>query len=82
MAPKELEKESPSLKPHGDVVRMPDAGKAGSRPPGEPGTGVPPTPGEPTPSPDEPDAPGKLEPGEPDQGQPIPPELDTTKPRL
>lgn len=82
MTLKELDRESPSLAPHGDVLSPSKSGTAGHRPPREPDTDVPPTPGEPTPYPENPDVPGPREPGEPDQGQPIPPELDTTKPRL
>lgn len=82
--PKPLDDGSPSLKPHGDVIRTPGENEPGaSRPPNAPGTDVPPKPGQPVPYPENPDLPGTPpEPAEPDQGQPIPPELDTTKPRL
>lgn len=79
-----LDPESPSLRPHGDVLQVPGGDKPDNgRPPGKHETDLPPTPGDPLPYPENPDIPGNpTEPGEPGQGQPIPPELDTTKPRL
>ena len=72
------------LEPHGDVLRVPeDKQPEGGKPPPDPGVDVPAKPGAPAPYPENPDLPGEPpEPADPGQGQPIPPELDTTKPRL
>ena len=84
MTPTEPEKKAPDLQPHGDILRTPGTrGDDGGRPPGDPGPGGPSKPVDPVPYPENPDLPSHpKEPGEPGQGQPIPPELDTTKPRL
>jgi len=81
MAQTEMDKESPSMRPHGDVLKTPgENGPDNSRPPGDPDVGVPPKPGGPLPRPENPDTPGSPpEPSEPGQGQPIPPELDSPK---
>jgi len=52
--------------------------------PRDPDINVPPKPGQPLPNPENPDLPGTTpsDPDDPGQGQPIPPEMDTTKPRL
>lgn len=77
MEAKKIDKGAPSLKPHGDVLKVPEGS---GRPPGDP-LG-PAQPGSPTPQPETPDVPGPTEPAEPDQGQPIPPELNTDTPHL
>ena len=71
----------------GETGRVPgnDVGEGG-RPGGKPdekGIDVPARPGQPAPYPENPDLPGgPPEPVDPGQGQPIPPEMDTTEPRL
>ena len=84
MTQTKLNKGSPSLAPHGDILKVPGDGNAeGGRLPGEPSTDVPANPGEPAPYPENPDLPGgPAEPIDPDQAEPIPPDRDTTKPRL
>jgi len=90
MTKPKLDKNSPSLTPHGDILKVPD-GKAkngkstdksipeSSRPPAGPGPGIPGQPSQPMPHPEPTDVPGETpEPEEPGQGQPIPPELAST----
>ena len=77
--PKPLDDGSPSLVPHGDTLKTPGGHRPREKEPGD----IPPKPSQPLPFPENPDVPPEpAEPAEPGQGQPIPPELDTTKPRL
>ena len=84
MAPTEQDKKAPTLQPHGDILKTPEPeGTDAGGPATNPVPGVPGEPVEPLPYPENPDVPSNpKEPAEPEQGQPIPPELDTTKPRL
>ena len=76
--PRVLDEGSPSLVPHGDVLKTPDNHRPGEKEPGSP-----PKPGEPLPYPENPDAPpSPAEPDDPSRGQPIPPEMDNKQPRL
>lgn len=84
MAVPELDKGSPSLAPHGDILKVPGADSHRPDHQREPDINVPPKPGQPLPNPENPDLPGTApsDPDDPGQGQPIPPEMDTTQPRL
>jgi hypothetical protein len=84
MAQPKLDKDSLSLTPPGDTLGVPgDGGHRRDHQP-EPNIDVPPKPGQPLPNPENPDLPGTppSDPDDPGQGQPIPPEMDTTEPRL
>lgn len=70
--PQPLDKGSPSLVPHGDILRTPSANRPGEKKPGE----IPPKPSQPLPYPENPDLPpDPADPEQPEKGQPIPPEF-------
>ena len=61
MTKPKLDQDSPSLTPHGDVLRVPGGQTDGGKPadkPDEKGIDVPAEPGRPTPDPSHPDLPG------------------------
>lgn len=64
-----LDKGSPSLTPHGDVLQTPGGSKGEAGKPDEKGLDVPAKPGQPTPYPTKPDHPGgppePVDPGKP-----------------
>ncbi len=77
MTEPKLDKESPSLTPHGDILRVPGVNHQNPEPQREPDIDTPPKPGDPPPSPEDPDIPGTTPPDPKAPAHPITPTLGT-----